>query len=511
MTVIQWVCLGLIYFILFLNFYRLIIYKIIGWAKCKVYKDAKKDHSFCVIIAGRKEEKVIGNLIDSIKAQNYNKDLIKIFVIAADEPTANVARSKEGVVAYLQPKDLKKGKGYALQFLFEQIKLNHSDYHPDAFVMFDADNLLHPDCIKEFNKALDAGCEICNGYRASKNFDSNWISAVASLSFLDVARFEHNARENLGLSSYVAGTGFMFKADCLGEGGWNYSLLSEDLEFSLDQMLKGRRVAYNHNAIFYDEQPETIRDYYVQRKRWQKGTYQNMVRYYPKFLKQSFKLKNDNKNKRFTFIDFTIFLTPFLLFTTVLGLFLAIYTIVDSIIQIALNPLLSSYINFLLTFLGAIIGIAGITMLNYILVWIAERKRIKCGFWKMLGFIFMIPLAVFILIPIPIVTIFQKVGWKVIAHNNTKKIDEIDIQINENNSQAVGEKQPHVALSEKAEVGMHSVIKQSGEIEYFSSNENKQSENLFADNEKIIVFENLIDAENHQPIAKEESALKVKS
>ena len=98
-----------------------------------------------------------------------------------------------------------------------------------------------------------------------------------------------------------------------------------------------------------------------------------------------------------------------------------------------------------------------------------------------------------------------------IAHNNTKKIDEIDIQINENNSQAVGEKQPQVALSEKAEVGMHSVIKQSGEIEYFSSDENKQSENLFADNEKIIVFENSIDAENHQPIAKEESALKVKS
>ena len=43
-------------------------------------------HRFAVLIAARNEQEVIGNLIDSIKAQDYPEKLIKIFVVA-DAPT----------------------------------------------------------------------------------------------------------------------------------------------------------------------------------------------------------------------------------------------------------------------------------------------------------------------------------------------------------------------------------------------------------------------------------------
>ena len=57
-------------------------------------------------------------------------------------------------------------------------------------------------------------------------------------------------------------------------GGWKYHLLTEDIEFSTDSIIHGRRIAYCPTAMLYDEQPLTFRDSWNQRFRWAKGFYQ---------------------------------------------------------------------------------------------------------------------------------------------------------------------------------------------------------------------------------------------
>ena len=47
----------------------------------KKIKEHKNTCKFAVIVPARNEEKVIGNLIESIKRQNYPKELYDIFVI----------------------------------------------------------------------------------------------------------------------------------------------------------------------------------------------------------------------------------------------------------------------------------------------------------------------------------------------------------------------------------------------------------------------------------------------
>ena len=42
----------------------------------------KKDHRFMAIIPAHNEEAVVGNLIESLKNQTYNKELYDIYVIA---------------------------------------------------------------------------------------------------------------------------------------------------------------------------------------------------------------------------------------------------------------------------------------------------------------------------------------------------------------------------------------------------------------------------------------------
>ena len=132
-------------------------YVAIGLFKKKKFKDAKEDHTYAILICGRNEEKVIGQLIDSIRKNNYDQDKIKIFVCAdncdENDKTALIAREK-GATVYERHDLSKIGKGYALDFLLLSIGKEYPEYNPDAFIVFDADNLLDKDYIKEIMDTL---------------------------------------------------------------------------------------------------------------------------------------------------------------------------------------------------------------------------------------------------------------------------------------------------------------------------------------------------------------------
>ena len=86
-------------------------------------RTAKKMHKFAVLIAARNESKVIGELIESIKSQNYPRGLVDIFVVADNctDDTAAVAR-KYGAVAFVRNNLEEVGKSFALNYAFEDRK-----------------------------------------------------------------------------------------------------------------------------------------------------------------------------------------------------------------------------------------------------------------------------------------------------------------------------------------------------------------------------------------------------
>ena len=55
----------------------------------------------------------------------------------------------------------------------------------DGYFVFDADNYVDPDFVKEMNATFDSGhFAALTSYRNSKNFGANWISAGYGLWFL---------------------------------------------------------------------------------------------------------------------------------------------------------------------------------------------------------------------------------------------------------------------------------------------------------------------------------------
>ena len=57
------------------------VYFIVGIFKTRKFKKAKVKHKYAILIAARNEEKVIGNLLDSIAKQDYPRDLLTTFVL----------------------------------------------------------------------------------------------------------------------------------------------------------------------------------------------------------------------------------------------------------------------------------------------------------------------------------------------------------------------------------------------------------------------------------------------
>ena len=380
--------------------------------KPKAHRESKP-HRFAVLIAARNERSVIGELIDSINAQDYPAHLINIFVIADNctDDTALIAQ-EHGAVVYTRRDSLHVGKGYALNFLLEQIARDYPAGFFDAFLVLDADNVIAPNYITEMNKTFSDGYGIITSYRNSKNYGDNWISAGYALWFLREARYLNNARMLLGSSCAVSGTGFLFSREILERcGGWNFFLLTEDIEFSIDNVVRGEKIGYCGTAVLYDEQPTSFRQSWRQRLRWSRGYLQVFSRYGGRLMRGIF-------HGSFSCYDMAMNIMPAAVLT---GL------------SVAVN-LTAAAANF---YIGGDLRVLGLSVLQTVvnlymtlfvigsITTITEWKQIHCSAGKKLLYALTFPVFMFTYVPITIASLFCDVQWQPIRHQRCLNVSQI--------------------------------------------------------------------------------------
>ena len=374
-------------------------------------------HKYGFIIAARNESSVIAQLIDSIRQQDYPSELVHIFVIADNctDDTAQVARDA-GAVVYERFNQEQVGKGYALDFGLKSIERDFSAENIEGFFVFDADNILSKNYISKMNEVFDQGYPVVTSYRNSKNFGTNWLTAGYSLWFLRESKYLNNSRMLMGTNCAVSGTGFLVNSKVLKENdGWHYTLLTEDIEFSVDCAVAGRKIGYA-DAVFYDEQPTTFQQSWSQRMRWAKGFYQVFGKYGKKLV--------ENWLMKFSFscYDLTMTIFPALFITLaccLTNICILIYSFFlgaegINLMGITLSSLLTTIGNFYIT-----------VFLVGVLTTITEWKRIDCTSAKKIFYLFTFPIFMFTYVPIAITALFKKVKWDPIQHSVTKSIDDI--------------------------------------------------------------------------------------
>ncbi len=359
--------------------------------------------NYAVLICARNEEKVIGQLIDSIHQQTYPQEKITIFVMAdnCNDDTEKIAKNK-GAITYRRIDKVLVGKGYALDAMLKFIKIDYPDQF-DGYFIFDADNILKENYIEEMNKVFVEGNDIVTSYRNSKNYDSNWISAGYALSFLRESQFLNGARNLVDSSCAVSGTGFLVsKAIIKEQKGWPFHLLTEDIEFSIYHITQGKKIAYCEKAMLFDEQPTKFSQSVHQRLRWIKGYIQVFNKYGNKLITTMFK-------GSFACFDMLMNSVPAYILSIMsiaVNVILAIYTaIYSNDYMMALKLIVQLFLNMYLTLFA--LGL---------ITTITEWKNIYASNKNKILYSFTFPVFMFTYIPISIAALFLKVSWKPIEH-----------------------------------------------------------------------------------------------
>lgn len=383
--------------------------------KKHIIKKYEPKYKIAVIIAARNEEFVIGDLIGSIKKQKYPKELFDVFVVPNNCTDNTEKAALEAGANIIECKQIVSSKGEVLKYTFEYMAKNHSEY--EAYAIFDADNLAHPNFLARMNDALCSGYKVAQGYRDSKNPSDTWISSCYSLYYWTQNYFFNKARMNLGWSSSINGTGFLIKKEVIDTYGFNTVTLTEDIEFAALCCLNDVKIAFVNDAITYDEQPLTFAESWKQRKRWSIGTIQCCKRYSKKLF----------KHKNMTGFDMGLFfLAPFIQILTALYI---IILLINTSLGISQNFDIHIFrITNLITSNLFVFGVLGymVSIGIGLFVVIVQRKKLK----KAIKGIFTLIIFMASWIPINIIAIFSdKFEWEPIKHKvkvNINDIIEID-------------------------------------------------------------------------------------
>ena len=290
----------------------------------------------------------------------------------------------------------------------------------DGFFIFDADNLVDPGFVREMNKTFNSGrFDAVTCYRNSKNFGRNWITASYSIWFLREARFLNYPRMLLGNSCAVSGTGFLVSADVIrANGGWPFHLLTEDIQFSVNCAVSGRKIGYCDRAIVYDEQPTTFVQSWKQRLRWSKGFFQVDARYLAPLARGT--VAHRDRGSRMACYDMLMTVAPCMFLTLgvlVVNVFICLvfmtqpHFLAAFIARKALRFVLYGVVNYY----------AGMFFYGALTV-ACEWKRIRATTLEKLEYLAAFPLFMATYIPVTLAALKRNVGWTPIAHYSTREL-----------------------------------------------------------------------------------------
>lgn len=395
--------------------YRVVYFVLGVFGRCRRYPEAPKDKRYAFIIPARNEEKVIANLIECIRKQDYPQELIEIFVVADNctDDTARIAREC-GAHVYEHVSETERTKGFGLRYLFRELEkemdIKESFY---AYTVFDADNVPAPDFLEKMNNYLQAtGVDESVGYRNSKNLSENWISAMCGVQAFGHSVNGLRARSMLNTAQEIYGPSLTLRSHVLADGGWKWTTLTEDLEAVMDLTARGYKTGYTEEAVFYEEQPTTIKLLWRQRVRWARGGLLAFHLYGWKQIKSFFRKPTWSKYDIFwqTFpLSFVYFWVGFL------------YQITSIILFLAMGDSgyfnWSSFLNYVITlFAGAYIS--GF-FINLVVI-IREWKHFLLPLWKTVLFSILFPLYNVVDPLFAAMAAFIRPKWKHIDHHYVK-------------------------------------------------------------------------------------------
>jgi cellulose synthase/poly-beta-1,6-N-acetylglucosamine synthase-like glycosyltransferase len=230
----------------------------------------------CIITAYRNID-IARPLVESLLQQTCQDQ--RIYLVADECPDFDLGITDERLLVLVPDKPLHlkiRSIQYAMDWLVEQ---------PDYVVIFDADNVAHPDFLAGLVPWIKAGFSCVQGRRTAKNLDTSY-AALDSLGEHYKNYLEREVAFRLGSSAVISGSGMataytLYKAYLeseevqQGQLQWK-KMLQEDKILQNFLLRRNERIAYARHAMVYDEKVRSGEAVETQRSRWLYSYFQNI-------------------------------------------------------------------------------------------------------------------------------------------------------------------------------------------------------------------------------------------
>ena len=244
-------------------------------AKKKKYGEVHQDvqtnahKRFAILIPAHNEEALLGNLLESLSQLTYPKESYTVYVIADNctDGTADIARRFEGVRFYERFDAEKRGKGYALHWMWQQMEESGLVY--DAYLILDADSMVVPAFLEAMNKELVKGARALQACNTVLNVADSPSTALRWTALTLMNHVRPSGRNALGGSSTLTGNGMCLSRELLVMHPWQAFGIAEDYQYYLDIVQDGEVVRYVPEAIVRSHMPATFDSMRTQDIRWE--------------------------------------------------------------------------------------------------------------------------------------------------------------------------------------------------------------------------------------------------
>ncbi len=266
-NIIWWVNIAII-----ILFGSLFLFQLIFMALCflrpKKYKESNNYLKFTIIIRAHNEEDVIKDSIVSCLKIDYPRDRFNIIVFChnCNDNTANIVRSMGIRAIEVNDFDSKhQNLSYCMKLGIDVLK--NENFKTDYFTLLDADNQVDKNYLKACNNAANNGVKIGRVFENSRNLTDNVISCVNGLWYIRDGKIACSVRSALNLGCVMNGPTSLIESDILFNK-WDSKTASEDIEFTLNRLLKDNmKVEYVEEAVIYEDQPTTLDDVFKRNSR----------------------------------------------------------------------------------------------------------------------------------------------------------------------------------------------------------------------------------------------------
>ncbi len=233
-------------------------------------------HHFTVIITAYRNIIMCNPLVESLLKNDYPN--LNIIIVADECEVSDFHMYGENIQVIVPPEKL------GSKVLSMEMGARSLPKKTEGVIIMDPDNLTHPEFLYKINDYFHKGFEVVQGIRIAKNRESS-VARSDSLGEFYYNFTDRYLTFNVGSSATISGSGMAIQKEVfldfihsqkveskLASG----PILGEDKMLQNYTVLRGGRVAFDPDAIIYDEKLSSGKQVERQRTRWINTYFENL-------------------------------------------------------------------------------------------------------------------------------------------------------------------------------------------------------------------------------------------